>query len=193
MLSPRPKASIVLLTDNYGTFIKQALAGILRQGIAFSHEIIAGADNSADQTRPLVEAYRRRFPDRTKPMYQAHNVGAGANRQDYLAGCCGEHIATIAGGDYWTDALKLAKQVKCLDAHLDFSICIQPVKITDVDLPKPDFITSYAKHLCCFDDFLDHSIAQSSSLMLRNVLRPVPNKVFALSPALRKRGGATVR
>ncbi|MGY3087903.1 glycosyltransferase involved in cell wall biosynthesis [Hymenobacter sp. UYAg731] len=179
---PRPKVSIVLLTYNHEAFVEQALEGILRQEVAFSYEVIVGEDCSTDQTRTLVEAYRLRFPACIKPIYQARNVGPGANLQACLAECHGEYIALVEGDDYWTDARKLAKQVQWLDAHPDFSICFHPVKIIHTDPSVADAVTSHAKEVYDFEDFLGRTILQTSSVMLRNVLRPVPGWLFGTYP-----------
>ena len=182
MLPPPPKVSVVLLTYNHESFIAQALDSILRQETTFSYEIIVGEDGSTDQTRAVVAAYDQRYPGRLRLLCHAQNGGPGANLRACLAACRGEYLAMLEGDDYWTDAHKLAKQVQWLDAHPDFSICFHPVKTTNTDPSEPDFITSYAKDVYCFEDFLDHTIPKSSSLMLRNVLRPVPDWIFGTYP-----------
>jgi glycosyltransferase involved in cell wall biosynthesis len=141
-----------------------------------------GEDGSADQTRAVVEAYHRRFPDRIRPIYHAQNVGTGANLRACVADCHGEYIAVIEGDDYWTHPLKLARQVDWLDAHPDFTICFHAFKIIHTDASEPDFVTTYAKDVYYFEDFLSRTIPQASAVMLRNVLQPVPAWIFSTYP-----------
>jgi glycosyltransferase involved in cell wall biosynthesis len=50
-----------------------------------------------------------------------------------LKACKGEYVAMCEGDDYWTDPLKLQKQVDFLDKNPDFAICHHNMLVTYED------------------------------------------------------------
>jgi len=119
-LKPSPKASIWMITYNHECFIAQALESILMQVVDFNYEIIIGEDCSTDSTREILKSYEAKYPDIVKPIYYETNVGMMQNMINVLKKCSGQYIALLEGDDYWTDPLKLQKQVDFLERNLDY-------------------------------------------------------------------------
>lgn len=116
-----PLVSVWMVTYNHEKFIAKALESVLMQKTSFGFEIVIGEDCSTDRTRSIIESYVSRFGEIIKPIYQTNNVGAFRNAYEFaLPLCNGKYIACLEGDDYWTDPLKLQKQVDFLEANPEF-------------------------------------------------------------------------
>ena len=115
-----PKVSVCMISYNHGKFVAQAIESILSQKTDFTIELVIGDDCSKDDTRAICEDYACRDP-RVRLLPPEPNLGVMPNFVRTLSACTGEYIAVCEGDDYWTDDLKLAKQVAFLDAHADYS------------------------------------------------------------------------
>lgn len=112
--------SVCCITYNHGPYIRQCLNGMLMQQTNFAIEILIHDDASTDDTADIIREYEVLSPHIIKPIYQKENqyskgvkVGAVYN----YSRAQGKYIAICEGDDYWTDPLKLQKQVDYLEAH----------------------------------------------------------------------------
>jgi glycosyltransferase involved in cell wall biosynthesis len=119
----QPKLSVCLITYNHEAFITQALDGILMQQCTFDWDVVVADDKSKDNTAAIINEYAAKHPDRIRVNKRDTNVGMTVNWLTNIAACEGEYIALLEGDDYWTDPLKLQKQVDLLDKqqHLSFA------------------------------------------------------------------------
>lgn len=116
-----PLVSVWMVTYNHEKYLAQALDGVLMQQANFNIEVIIGEDCSTDGTRDVLEEYVKRNPDIIRPVYHEQNVGGYKNAYEFtLPLCKGKYIACLEGDDYWTDPLKLQKQVDFLEANPDY-------------------------------------------------------------------------
>lgn len=129
--------SISVVTFNHKDYIKQCLDGILIQQTDFPFEIILGEDESSDGTREICIEYANNFPDKIKlflrkredVIYINGNPTGRFNFMENLKACTGKYIALCEGDDYWTDPLKLQKQVDFLDKNPDYAVCFHNVNL----------------------------------------------------------------
>ena len=98
-------------------FIKDAIEGILMQKTSFPIELIIGEDCSTDNTRKIVEDYEEKYPNLIFAQYSEKNLGMMNNFFNVLQAAVGKYIALCEGNDYWTDPLKLQKQVYFLEEN----------------------------------------------------------------------------
>jgi len=136
------KVSVAMITYNHEKFIAQAIDSVLMQQTDFEYELVIGEDCSTDRTRSMVVDYAGRYPDRIRPLLRERNLGMNPNFVQTFQSCRGEYVALLEGDDYWTDPLKLQKQIDFLDNHPECTICFHAVKIVWDDgsrEPKPDF------------------------------------------------------
>jgi glycosyltransferase involved in cell wall biosynthesis len=111
----RPIVSVWLITYNHEPYIAEAIEGVLKQQTTFSVELIIGEDCSTDGTRAIVQAYKDRYPDRITLFLPDANLGMVGILRPTYALCRGKYVAMLDGDDYWTDPLKLQKQVDQLE------------------------------------------------------------------------------
>lgn len=125
--------SISCLSYNHEKFIAQTLNGFLMQQTNFPFEILIHDDASTDNTANLISDYASNYPDIIFPILQKENqhskLGGRINFRFNFPRAKGKYIALCEGDDYWTDPLKLQKQVDFLETHPDFNICFHNAKI----------------------------------------------------------------
>ena len=137
----QPLVSVVVLVYNHEKYIADALDGILMQKVDFEYEIVLGEDCSTDKSREIVLRYAQRHPEKFKLLLHESNIGANANQRTILSACTGKFIAFCEGDDYWTDPLKLQKQVNILIEHPDTIICGARAKTWNENNKEFTFIT----------------------------------------------------
>ena len=115
--------SIKCITYNHEPFIRQCLEGFVMQKTNFRFEAIVHDDASTDGTAAIIREYAEKYPDIIKPIYETENQYSkhdGSLKRIMNAHMHGKYIATCEGDDYWTDPLKLQKQVDFLERHPDY-------------------------------------------------------------------------
>lgn len=125
--------SVILITYNHGPFISETLDSILRQEVDFPYEIVIGEDCSPDNTLEICEAYARRYPDRIRLLPSDRNWGMVNNYFRTITECRGKYVAFIDGDDYWTDPLKLARQVDFLERNPEYGLVYTDIETISMD------------------------------------------------------------
>lgn len=118
-----PLVSVVCNTYNHVNYIRQCLDGFLIQETNFPIEILVHDDASTDGTADIVREYEAKYPELIKPIYQTENQyskGVKVTLEYQYVRAMGKYVALCEGDDYWTDPLKLQKQVDFLELHPDF-------------------------------------------------------------------------
>jgi glycosyltransferase involved in cell wall biosynthesis len=134
------KVSVIVHTYNHESYIRQTLDSILAQEVNFEYEVIVGDDASPDSTPKIIQEYQVKFPNIIKPLLHPKNLGGygKGNTLATLAVCQGKYIAAMDGDDYWTNPLKLQKQVDFLENNPDFVACFHNALIHFEDGSHPD-------------------------------------------------------
>lgn len=122
LTSETPDVSVAMLTYNHEKFIAQAIESVLMQETEYNFKIILADDKSTDSTRKIILEYQRKYPEKIKLILQSTNVGATKNNISLLENIEGLYIAALEGDDFWTDPLKLQKQVEFLENNLDYGL-----------------------------------------------------------------------
>ena len=119
--------SISCLTFNHAPYLRKCFDSFLAQKTDFDIEILVHDDASSDGTQEIIQEYTEKYPGIFKPIIQKENqyskgVRGIAVRYNF-ARSKGKYIATCEGDDYWTDPLKLQKQVDFLEDNPNYSMC----------------------------------------------------------------------
>lgn len=131
-MSPEvPVVSVVVPTYQHAAYIEQCLEGILMQRTSFPVEILVGEDESTDGTREICERYAEAHPDRIRLFLGKRSEvirinGRPTGRANFMRlwnGTRGRYIALCEGDDYWTDPMKLQKQVDLMESDPACSMC----------------------------------------------------------------------
>ena len=132
MSEKTPLVSVCTLAYNHEPYIRECLDGILMQKTDFAFELLIHDDASTDGTADIIREYETKYPDIIKPIYQTENQyskGVKVSLTYQYPRAKGKYIAMCEGDDYWTDPLKLQKQVDFMEANEDIPCCFHRVDI----------------------------------------------------------------
>ena len=138
----QPLLSVVTITYNHAPYIAKCIESVLMQQVNFPMEFIIAEDCSTDGTRAICEEYAKKYPDLIRLITSETNVGVNPNELRAMKAVKGKYIAYCEGDDYWTDPLKLQKQVDFLESHSDYSVCFHRCQHWNEDT------NSYTSDLC---------------------------------------------
>ena len=122
-----PLVSIGCITYNHEKYIRDCIEGFLMQKTNFPFEIIIHDDASTDKTPEIIKEYAKKYPKLFVPILQEENQyskGVDPYPTFVFPQVRGKYIAICEGDDYWTDPLKLQKQVDFLKNHSGFMLTV---------------------------------------------------------------------
>lgn len=117
--------TIRCITYNHEPYIRQCLEGFVMQKTNFRFEAIVHDDASIDGTAAIIREYAEKYPDIIKPIietenqYSKHNGSIGRILNAHTHG---KYVAMCEGDDYWTNPLKLQKQVDFLETNPEYGL-----------------------------------------------------------------------
>lgn len=113
------KVSIICTNYNKGDWVREAMDSFLNQKTIFDFEIIIIDDASTDHSYELIQEYQNKFPEKVRTFRNEVNLGITRTWKKVCQEAKGQYIARCDSDDFWTDPLKLQKQVDLLDASTD--------------------------------------------------------------------------
>lgn len=128
------------MTYNHGPYISKAIESVLMQKTNFMVELVIGDDFSSDDTITIIKRYSStsnidiKILDRQigdEYWSERQKKGRLYNFINIIENCTGKYIALLDGDDYWTDPLKLQKQVDFMESNLEYSMCYHRVNLFD--------------------------------------------------------------
>lgn len=129
MTNKNPLVAIDCITYNHGKFIRDTLEGFVMQRTDFPFVAIVHDDASTDGTADIIREYAGRYPDIIKPILETENLyskgddSLGRVMREAIDASGAKYVALCEGDDYWTDPLKLQKQIDFMEANPDYSMC----------------------------------------------------------------------
>jgi glycosyltransferase involved in cell wall biosynthesis len=180
-----PLVSINVVTYNHEKYIEQCLDSILNQKTDFKFEIILGEDDSTDNTRAICKEYAHQYPNKIRlflrsrkdVIYINGNPTGRFNFMENLKAAKGKYIALCEGDDYWTDPLKLQKQVDVLESHSSYSGSFHDTLTINQSEEKPIFKPwrVYDKNIFNLEDTISSvALFHTSSFVFRKSFLEIP-------------------
>lgn len=108
---------IEMITYNHEAYIRQAIESVMMQKTNFKYRLIIGEDCSTDQTASIVREYAEKYPEKITAIINEKNLGWVGNIKQVRNIIAAKYVAILEGDDYWTDPLKLQKQVEFLEGN----------------------------------------------------------------------------
>lgn len=135
LLPTAPLVSVVITAYNHEDFIVQAIESALEQKTDFDYEIIVAEDKSTDSTSDIVLDFQRCYPEKVRLRLAQKNLYSQGIKPWAVTfpACRGKYIAMLDGDDYWTDSLKLQKQIAYLEDHPEAAGCFTDCCIADTE------------------------------------------------------------
>lgn len=160
--------SICCITYNHEKYIRDAIEGFLMQQTSFNYEVIIADDCSTDNTDVIIKEYIQKHPKGNIIKYFRHekNIGMMPNFVFALRQCTGKYIALCDGDDYWTDPLKLQKQVDFLEKNEDYVLVAH-----NIDIKNGDTVEHFEKTQVEYflSDFYESSCLSTASVVFKNI------------------------
>ena len=154
------KISVVVCTYNQENTIARTLNSVLMQQCHIPFEIIIGEDCSTDGTLGICQQYAANHPGIIRLRANKQNRGVADNYFDCLLAASGKYIADCAGDDFWTDPLKLEKEIAVMEQHPEVTMVLTRWNWYDENTrktttpPPPPFAESIVKGPDILEDIL---------------------------------------
>ena len=183
------KVSISCITFNHAPFIRKCLEGFLMQQVNFPFEVLIHDDASTDGTQAIIEEFQQRYPEVIFPLLQKvnqyRNGVRGMNPKFNFPRSRGKYIALCEGDDYWTDPLKLQKQVDFLESNPDVVLCGHDSMLVNNkgEIIQPTALEESQKKDCSGSDLQRCFGILTQTMCFRNMpnIKAMPKEAFQIS------------
>jgi GNAT superfamily N-acetyltransferase len=143
-----PMVVIRCTVYNHEPYLRDCLEGFVMQQTNFPFVAIVHDDASTDGSAAIIREYEEKYPDIIKPIYETENQyskrdgSLGRIMSAAIEATGAKYVAMCEGDDYWTDPLKLQKQVDFMEANPEYSMCFHKVNtmIQETGEIKNEFI-----------------------------------------------------
>lgn len=180
-----PFVVVWMVTYNQEDYISDAVESVMMQQTEFSFKLYIGEDCSTDNTRELCKQLKEKYPERIELFLNETNLGATANGVNMYYKCFespAKYVAILEGDDYWTDPLKLQKQVDFLEANPEYVLCFHKVSLLEGTTFKEDNIISLPDNYEDIATFAKKgNYIHTPSIVFKNIIPKLPAE-FKYSP-----------
>ncbi|MCI3938003.1 glycosyltransferase [Chryseobacterium aahli] len=180
--------AVYMITYNQDKYIEKAIESVINQKTNFKFKLFVGEDCSTDNTREICLKLAEKYPEKIHLVIMQRNIGASLNAKNIFHLCFNsfaKYIALIEGDDYWTDPLKLQRQVDFLEQNEDYSICFHNVDEVDEHGEKLDerlVISDHIEKTYSIEDLAEGNFIHTASVLFRRNFNELPSWFFT-SPA----------
>jgi len=148
------------MTFMHEEYIGECIEGILMQRTTFPVLVLIHDDASSDKTADIVRKYEKKYPGLIKAYYQTENSFSKTDREErrveFFKWRIGKYEAMCEGDDFWTDPLKLQKQVELMESNSELSMCFHNALIIyENGNIKPQLFTTINKKEYDIQDIIE--------------------------------------
>jgi glycosyltransferase involved in cell wall biosynthesis len=135
MTPNNPLVAIQCLVYNHEPYLRDCLEGFVMQQTNFPFVAIVHDDASTDGSAAIIREYEGKYPNIIKPIYEIENQyskrdgSVGRIMDEAIDATGAKYVAMCEGDDYWTDPLKLQKQVDFMEENPEYVLCCHRYKI----------------------------------------------------------------
>lgn len=125
LIDRSPLVTVHCTVFNHEPYLRKCLDGFVMQQTTFPFVVVVHDDVSTDKSVVIIEEYAEKYPHIIKPIYEQENQYSkhdGSLWRIMNEATKGKYVALCEGDDYWTDPLKLQKQVDFLEANDDYGL-----------------------------------------------------------------------
>ncbi|MDY6373085.1 MAG: glycosyltransferase [Bacteroidales bacterium] len=137
METNKPLVAIHCLVYNHEPYLRRCIDGFVRQRTNFPFVAIVHEDASTDKSADIIREYERKYPNIIKPIYETENQYSKPDgrlifiMQDAILASGAKYVAICEGDDFWTDPLKLQKQVDILENNPQLMAVVTDTSVVD--------------------------------------------------------------
>ena len=131
----RPLVAIHCFVYNHEPYLRDCFEGFVMQQTNFPFVAIVHDDASTDGSAAIILEYEEKYPHIFKPIYETENQYSKRDgsldriMNEAIEATSAKYVAMCEGDDYWTDPLKLQKQVDFMEANPEYVLCCHRYKI----------------------------------------------------------------
>lgn len=174
-MNNKPLVAIRCVVYNHELYLRDCLEGFVMQQTSFPFVAIVHDDASTDNSAAIIREYAEKYPDIIRPIYEIENQyskgdgSLGRIMNTAIENTGAKYNAMCEGDDYWTDPLKLQKQVDFMEANLEYSMCFHKVNtlIQDTGELKEEFIVRDMPGKSTILDLADGNYIHTPSVLYR--------------------------
>ena len=129
--------AIHCLVYNHEPYLRDCFEGFVKQKTNFRFVAIVHDDVSTDGSAAIIREYEEKYPDLFRPIYETENQWSKHDgsleriMNEAIDATGAKYVAMCEGDDYWTDPLKLQKQVDKLEADETLMMCCTACSVVD--------------------------------------------------------------
>lgn len=168
-----PLVAIRCIAYNQEKYIREALDSFVMQKTNFPFVAIVHDDASTDNTASIIREYAEKYPDIIKPIFETENQYSkpgnplGRIMQQAIDESGAKYVAYCEGDDYWTDPLKLQKQVDFLENNPDFTMCFNAIEVINEHSDSKYLLAEVETREYSGNEIIESMILQTASVVIR--------------------------
>lgn len=179
---PPVELTVLTMTFNHEKYIGECMDSVLAQKTSFPVRHLVLDHHSSDATPAIIAEYASRRPS-VRPILLSRHL-AQENVLGLFLRARTRYVALCDGDDYFSDPLKLEKQVAFLESRPHCALCFHPVAVAFENgeptrlFPSPGMLPRGVREEYHLADLLRANIIQTNSVVYRWRFREGPPSWF---------------